>query len=737
MARTGIVIGMGIGGISSAIQAGQLENQDGTPYFDKLYVAEALPEPYMGTSLRAARGHLVGEYPFADDNYRTIRSCLVGSLHARQMINPLDFVTAESPMVFALAKGSQHKPKHALEPLSESQTQDVFLTNLDVGQRMYANYFEELASAYGPEKAAEMFFGWPDKMYEILAPKDYEQFLPAASIAVQTQEYGFDIVRLGHYLVRRLEELSHRGHVEILTSHEVIGAEKKDKGFKLTCSNGKVLEADVVINASWQNFYTLDAQIAPEYMKNLEVNVYARGMAHIDISKMPPHHPSYFMLLGSLGGMDASFNRNEAFLYLPGELVDGQQGAYLGQTKLSSIQPALPKDFLELLAMPKERRLEIAQGFLQVQQAKFPYLNQATAIDLKISPTLTIQRTSNQDRLEERPREQILQPTNGWFSVVPTKATYFATMSLDVTRRVVGQFKERGEELPRDFSLPLEGEIGIVLPPSVSMKKDQERFGTKRGFGSHFSVSNPAMRDRPVPTWSTTVRAPKLYEYQEGDLQLLDAAIDHLTATGKEVRLLMDTLKQRHTETTPDDAEKLSDEFMMPFFGKPLFRLGLAMQEIATRIKKDAKTTGIPFSPQQLERLQETIDSEVQKINSPLITSLSLTNNRMSLISSRELGVIEPSIVPKLEGTGNYTLVLSSRGYANDVYYQPDKLFVAPKIVTGSTSLTNIVSFGMGAHSPRDTFLSAIVGGFSVKSLLDAARTHIKNRQKDDSPNIL
>jgi hypothetical protein len=246
----------------------------------------------------------------------------------------------------------------------------------------------------------------------------------------------------------------------------VIDAKKTETGFDITTQTGQtttILKANQVINASWQNAFSLNRSIN-SHTNHEDLNVFLRCSAVVDISKCPKVNISYFGMLGKHGGSYSPMNDRIAFIYFP-----DISGSYLGESIQNADNPLFPqqwKDYMDNgVVDSKERGKRILSSLTKC----YPFLEKAKILRLFVRPVL-----SSHKELEKRRNETVKQiDSDGkWISALSMKAVFAPTNALDIVR-IIQENSVKDGLLHKEDCLIVDTTCDIMLPKQFILSSDR------------------------------------------------------------------------------------------------------------------------------------------------------------------------------------------------------------------------------------------------------------------------
>jgi hypothetical protein len=439
-----IIIGGGYTGSITAVLLSNLKKKNGDKMYD-IVLLEKNNNILDGAAKLIDRLHLGGEYPL---DKQSALACLEGSIYFKQMFPEAIFSHALVTN-YVLAKETQENQELSLESI---------INNYNILQEHYKTYFKEFSDVYGECQAARMLFGHPDQFYSLIT--DFSH-INGFTGGIKTKEKGINPVIIGAFL----ELLLLKNEVKIYTNHNVIDALSTPDGFKITTENDEGIQifyANQVINAAWQNAFSLNQKINKQN-NHLDLNIFLRCSAIVDISECPYIPESYFGMLGKYGGSYSPMNKNIAFAYFPDE-----SGSYLGEHKQNNTTPSMPELWEHYIQKGIKDPAIRGQTILEALSNIYPFLHKAKFLRLFARTIL-----SANDKLEKRRYEPIkkIDQEGKWLSALSMKAVFAPTNAIDLVHIIQensvkdGFIKEREQIhfnrskshiLPYEFIFPKE-----------------------------------------------------------------------------------------------------------------------------------------------------------------------------------------------------------------------------------------------------------------------------------------
>ena len=435
MIETIVIIGAGYTGTLSAALLSNLKRKNDQRIY-RIVLLDERNSILDGTSKVIDRLHLGGEYPL---DQASALSCLQGALYFKQML----------PDVYSKAEATNYILAEETEK-EGTLTFERMIQNYTTIQQSYSAYFDIFSNLHGKERAIHLLFGHPNTLFSEITDLSYVKGFKKGLV---TKEKGINPVILGAFL----ESYLHENSVEILTNHRVIDAKKTECGFDITTQTGnttKVLKANQVINASWQNAFSVNQYISP-HTNHDELNVFLRCSAVVDITDCPNVNTSYFGMLGKHGGSYSPMNDKIAFIYFP-----DTSGSYLGECVQNAGNPLFPSlwvDYIKNGIIDKEER---GKFILSSLTKCYPFLEKAKILNLFVRPVL-----SSHKELEKRRYETVKQiDSDGkWISALSMKAVFAPTNALDIVR-IIQQNSMNDNFISKNECLIVDTKCDIVLP---------------------------------------------------------------------------------------------------------------------------------------------------------------------------------------------------------------------------------------------------------------------------------
>jgi hypothetical protein len=419
-------------------------------------------EPHImnGTSQLAVRRHYGGEYPL---DRKTSLTCLQGAMVLHQML-PGEIYTNEKPIHYLITEKTHNEAMNSSS--KEGITVDQYISQYKEIEKQYQRYIDRAVNEYkdrnkvtienAKNEVEKLFFGPSGQLSRVLKSTEapLNQLKPdyfAGGIA--SKEIGFNPAYLGTIIEILLQE----ANVSLVTNAEITKAKVSKKGlYTLSLKSHDLLPQDVsidyVINASWDNIFKLEEEIDTK-SKGKIANIFLRGMMILDISSCALKPDGIFSLLGESGGMYNPLNDKIAWLcYLTDECT------YIDQCEITDKQRNIPEKWNEWLngKLPdQDKRL---QKGLQAQIKKFPFLEGAKPLCLKVGTTISFN-----EKLSERHHCQVEEVGEGWLRVLPTKATYTGLSAIETLQSVFKQLVKDNILSKKDA----EEQIGFSLETSI------------------------------------------------------------------------------------------------------------------------------------------------------------------------------------------------------------------------------------------------------------------------------
>jgi|GEM_PF-5334489 len=401
-----------------------------------------------GASLTPGRLHLGGEYPL---DPTTSVSCLWGAFLLKQMFGE-SILTKVPAAQYLVAKGLDASELTA-EQQKEAYERNIKSVYKDVYDRFYAK---------SPHK--EDFFGPPEDLLRDMTAAE----MPSTHFVggVEVKEHGIHPIKMAS----ALKHLVYFSDIRVMTDTEVLRV--KNEGSWILNTNKGGVDADFVVNATWQEIYNLDKAAQTSAKKDravglspvmspstAEYHIFSRAMLIVDTAQeessvggaaaaMSSDEEAlaeesdlraYFGLLGSKGGMFSAVNRNTALLYWPDE-----KGSYVAGTRLGGSRTLSTPAFMRLMyGAKKEERIpgDISARILTDLKRKYPKLATAKPLRLVVRETL-----SHGPDLDKRPPIPVVEKEKGWISALSTKATFSAITALNVAKIILYHVEGSEEE---------------------------------------------------------------------------------------------------------------------------------------------------------------------------------------------------------------------------------------------------------------------------------------------------
>lgn len=172
------------------------------------------------------------------------------------------------------------------------------------------------------------------------------------------------------------------------------------------------------MNASWESSFWLDACVG-QPGKRL---IYRRALGLADISRCGNIGRPSFALLDEDGCMYSPFSGDKALIYVPSKTI-----SHVAQENISAENPRIPESWQVPLADERDRRSAMYAHAVTL----FPHLKNMVIAPLIVNPSVSFNTQTRQ-----RYHSSSWQVCEGWFSAVPTKATYSAWAALEIARMI-------------------------------------------------------------------------------------------------------------------------------------------------------------------------------------------------------------------------------------------------------------------------------------------------------------
>ena len=382
------IIGGGIAGVVTALFLSRVKDHSGRNLYH-ITIYESRAKILDGASKLLARLHMGGEYPL---DGKTATDCVTGAFLFAQVF---------PKAIFSEIEGIDYLVARDSKKLSVKRLTDQYAKN----RALYARYYH-LAKGLGYES----LLGDPASLFTELTewPANFKG-------GIRTRELGFDSRRL-HLLLKRL--IRRTGNIKLHTGQNITGAAIHQDGYQLFSENGPPVTANIVINASWENYYHLDQQVGKSVKPKA---VYLRTLGEADISHCANKGRPSFALIGEHGGMYSPVTARRAILYVPSDKI-----SHIAHCKLDEINSQVPPNWQSWKA-EKWRKKEMHAHMVKL----FPHLKKMKITSLVVRPTLSFDAD-----LKKRRHARPFMVRSNWYTIFPTKATFAVWTALETVRLI-------------------------------------------------------------------------------------------------------------------------------------------------------------------------------------------------------------------------------------------------------------------------------------------------------------
>ena len=410
------VIGAGVCGLTSALALAD--------HGYRVVVLEARAELFGGTSrAQSHRMHLGHHYP-GDRTGLTARACIEAALTFEQRFPGFTEAHSKGWSNF-IVRADDVAPKS--EPWMGSSLIDG---------ESFIRYCEQIRELYAQiitDRGTPSIFGPAEQFFRILPRKEYEQIvnMGRVELGVASPERVIRTTAFAAYLRARIDA---HAQIEVLTGHEVIGAQETPTGFRLDVSvsaHRRSLDVRQVVNASWTEGPRLDRLVGATSPLS---TVRLRFIVDAELPETLAGEPSMFFTLGEFGnytnrGVDGRGKARAAVFYVP--LCDADRTT---DVDLPAAWHPLLRDGLDAeTQQTMGRRVLLGMSEFVPGLAGAPVLS-TEAVSVITRGEADINDLGSQIHYRHESGVAMIRP--GWHSVNIAKFTFCAVMMERVARSV-------------------------------------------------------------------------------------------------------------------------------------------------------------------------------------------------------------------------------------------------------------------------------------------------------------
>lgn len=409
--ETVLIIGSGIAGTMAA----WLLSEAGY----KVTVLERLKEPFDGTSRGVRAINAAGRYPWSWD---TAIECLHSSILLKKLL-PFAF-SSELMRFLVVDTKNVHNPVKNVPPMSLEQ---------------YINFHTAIKDYYQSLPKRDQVLGKAKDLFRVMDKGELENFTNIVG-GIESKESLFNIELVREFLLKQLSE----NKVEIKTQREVYSVKKRGSGWLIGCrslADGSLSEhsSDIVINSAGYNSIFLSPELK---RKKPDVALRLQLFTQLNIDKKTQQ--SYPFTCELVPGLIDYYTFKDGKATLLG------YPTIIGKEELSKQGVwEVPQKWDDLMTSKQQRYEDEVEKLIKLAQTTFMPKLKFTSIE---SVRLGI-ATSFSHEPWKKTLLRLSQGHDGWYDLVPTKASHALNLALEISEAIVGAtLKKRKYSLSKFIS---------------------------------------------------------------------------------------------------------------------------------------------------------------------------------------------------------------------------------------------------------------------------------------------
>lgn len=341
-------------------------------------IFESSEEMFSGASSGALQAHLGGLY---SGSIQTAQECLTSAIELKKSM----------PYAF-----------------NGQNAQFLVADQSEISMEDYTNFYNQHTDYYASLPIDDQVFGPPESFYSVLDAHELS-FVKNVEGGISTHEPGLNINLIRSVL---LNELDLTG-VKQFTKSNVVGAEKIGEVFNLYVDSGSAIENmkfDQVINAGGYRARFLDN----EFGDRTEYNLYLKSWSIVQKKEGQKRLPPFYVVRGDFMHHCPIGNNGLASI-----IVANDDGSYLDTLQFSNEKPCLPDEWMNILSSGVIPESDKRQKQI-MDYASEMFLNDVAFNPVMLVPGVAV---SYSPARQDKTKRSVNIVTNGWQTLVPTKAT--------------------------------------------------------------------------------------------------------------------------------------------------------------------------------------------------------------------------------------------------------------------------------------------------------------------------